>query len=196
MGQRLIIQICEDSKIRTNCYYHWSGYTEYALPLVLQTMKFLNSDSEIDLKNLNIPESDEFKKSPKFKYFCAHLSTGAGISAGAAIDDYEFRFPYSKDINRNDGLIAINDTDIYDALKWGEQIVNININSIEKEIYADLSSLFIRYDFSEKNDIDFNKFLNRINQKQLKEFIDFMNPLFNAKKPFFKYFGTRVVAIY
>lgn len=196
MGQRLIIQICEDSKIRTNCYYHWSGYTEYALPLVLQTMKFLNSDSEIDLKNLNMPESDEFKKSPKFKYFCAHLSTGAGVSAGAAIDDYEFRFPYSKDINRNGGLIAINDTDIYDALKCGEQIVNINVNSIEKEIYADLSGLFIHYDFNEKVNIEYNKFLNRVNQKQLEEFIDFMNPLFKAKKPFFKYFGTRVVAIY
>ena len=196
MGQRLIIQICEDSKIRTNCYYHWSGYTEYALPLVLQTMKFLNSDSEIDLKNLNIPESDEFKKSPKFKYFCAHLSTGAGISAGAAIDDYEFRFPYSKDINRNDGLIAINDTDIYDALKWGEQIVNININSIENEIYADLSSLFTRYEGDETVINEYNNFLNRVNQEQLENFIDFMNPLFKVEKPFFKYFGIPITSIY
>lgn len=78
----------------------------------------------------------------------------------------------------------------------GEQIVNINVNSIEKEIYADLSSLFIRYEYNEKNDIDFNKILNRVNQKQLEEFIDFMNPLFKAKKPFFKYFGTRIAAIY
>ena len=196
MGQRLIIQICEDSKIRTNCYYHWSGYTDYALPLVLQTMKFLNSDSEIDLKNLNIPESDEFKKSPKFKYFCAHLSTGAGISAGAAIDDYEFKFPYSKDINGNDGLIAINDTDIYDALKWGEQIVNINVNSIEKEIYADLSSLFIRYEDSETVENEINFYLNRVNQKQLEGFIKFLNPFFKISNPFFKYFGTPITAIY
>ncbi len=196
MGQRLIIQICEDSKIRTNCYYHWSGYTEYALPLVLQTMKFLNSDSEVDLKNLNIPESDEFKKSPKFKYFCAHLSTGAGISAGAAIDDYEFKFPYSKDINRNDGLIAINETDIYDALKWGEQIVNINVNSIEKEIYADLSSLFTVYEGSEAVTNEINFYLNRVNQKQLEDFIKFLNPFFKISKPFFKYFGTPITAIY
>ena len=196
MGQRLIIQICEDSKIRTNCYYHWSGYTEYALPLVLQTMKFLNSNSDFNLSNPNLPESDEFKKSPKFKYFCAHLSTGAGISASAAIDDYDFKFPYSKDLNRNDGLIAINDTDIYDALRWGEQIVNININSIEKEIYADLSGLFARYEGDETVIIEYNNFLNRVDQKQLDFFIDFMNPLFKTKKPFFKYFGTRITAIY
>ena len=196
MGQRLVIQICEDSKIETNCYYHWSGYTDYALLLVLQTMKFLNSGSEIDLKNLNMLESDEFKKSPKFKYFCAHLSTGAGISAGAAIDDYEFKFPYSKDINRNDGIIAINDTDIYDALKWGEQIVNINVNSIEKEIYADLSGLFVYYEGTEKINIEYNNFLNRVNQKQLEDFIKFLNPLFKISNPIFKYFGIPITAIY
>ena len=60
-------------------------------------------------------------------------------------------------------------------------------------IYRDF--LFIM-NTMKKNDINFNKFLNRINQKQLEEFIDFMNPLFKTKKPFFKYFGTRIVAIY
>nr|DAX81687.1 MAG TPA: hypothetical protein [Bacteriophage sp.] len=41
MGQRLVIQIKENGKIRSNCYYHWSGYTKSALPLIKKTMEEL-----------------------------------------------------------------------------------------------------------------------------------------------------------
>lgn len=34
MGQRLIIQIKENGRIGSNCYYHWSGFTTKALPLI------------------------------------------------------------------------------------------------------------------------------------------------------------------
>lgn len=38
MGQRLIIQIKENGRIESNCYYHWSGFTQQALPLIKATL--------------------------------------------------------------------------------------------------------------------------------------------------------------
>lgn len=38
MGQRLIIQIKENGRIESNCYYHWSGFTNKALPLIKATL--------------------------------------------------------------------------------------------------------------------------------------------------------------
>ena len=38
MGQRLIIQIKENGRIESNCYYHWSGFTTKALPLIKATL--------------------------------------------------------------------------------------------------------------------------------------------------------------
>lgn len=38
MGQRLIIQIKENGRIESNSYYHWSGFTQSALPLIKATL--------------------------------------------------------------------------------------------------------------------------------------------------------------
>jgi len=119
MGQRLVIQLKKNNEVQSNCYYHWEGFLDQALPLVLQTLEAITR-----LTNPNLSKAEKiepyarFLKALKRKdggdfdpqifidddeikfdvvedfkpwiYFIAHLSTGATIREYVAKDEMGF----------------------------------------------------------------------------------------------------------
>lgn len=187
MGQRLVIQLKNNNEVQSNCYYHWEGFLDQALPLVLQTLEAitrltnpnLSKSEKIEpyvhfLKALKrkdggdfepqiLINDDEIKFDPvedsePWIYFIAHLSTGATIREDAAKEG----MPFTPQADRNKGLIGLKYKDIAESTWWAEQLVDIHINSIEPEIHIDLSSLFRKTDWDDydrypQEEIDFVK---------------------------------------
>lgn len=187
MGQRLVIQLKKNNEVQSNCYYHWEGFLDQALPLVLQTLEAITRLTNPNLSKAEkiepyahflkvlkrkdggdfdpqiLIDDDEIKFDPveDFKtwiYFIAHLSTGATIREDAAREG----MPFTPQADRNKGLIELKYKDIAKSAWWAEQLVDIHINSIEPEIHIDLSSLFRKADWEDyggypQEEIDFVK---------------------------------------
>ena len=45
MGQRLNLEIQKDNKPVANAYYHWSGFTVYALEIAQKAVAYLRNDT-------------------------------------------------------------------------------------------------------------------------------------------------------
>ena len=120
MGQRLNIQIemdipnSSETKVLTDCYYHWSGYTSSAMELVNE---IVNSG----VYKLDILD-------PVEKAIRLLETTGAGLAEDEFTDEYpETKFKAA--VDRNEGLIAISEKGIQETQNWEEARVTVNLTT-------------------------------------------------------------------
>ena len=126
MGQRLNIQLEDNTGVLANAYYHWSGYTSSAM---LLTNIIISSDL-----------IDDTSISNKVKAVKLLELTGAGLT----IDEFNDDFPshlYKESKDRTEGLIAISKEGIEETQSWEEARVTIDLDTqqIRFNIYWDVN---------------------------------------------------------
>lgn len=120
MGQRLNIEIVDNSGVLANAYYHWSAYTGSAIELTLVALAAFDTykGAITDPREMAIAMLEE---------------TGAGVN-----DEELRRIESSEELrrydirrcqNRNTGLLAISPEGISETEYWEEGRVTIDIQS-------------------------------------------------------------------
>ena len=145
IGERLIINIIDkpsDEEILTNCYYHWSGYTDSALALVSRCIATYEANkSKYDDKKILAIKMLE--------------STGAGLYKNDIEKYLELKllnpkYPYLKVADdRNAGLIAISQNEIQDNCDSGEEYAYIFLDTET----VDFQACYI-YDYDDLKELD------------------------------------------
>lgn len=116
MGQRLNIEIVANDKLLANCYYHWSAYTSSAKILTRQILLYLKRSK---------------LKDPLLKAIRCLETTGAGLTE-FELEDAKELYPnkkFKKATDRNDGLIAITQSEMNKTRRWEESRVTIDITN-------------------------------------------------------------------
>ena len=124
MGQRLIIKNNFNGTTRSAIYYHWSAYTFEAIEVIKQlgsdvfwVMKVQSSK----LPNLSLKQHLDVA--------CLKAVSGIPEHSKSSIDYINSLLPEPFDnsnVNRNDGLIAFDETGQKYLIDWGEGFVTIN----------------------------------------------------------------------
>lgn len=127
MGQRLVIQIEKNEKIIAALYYHWSAYSTAALAETQKLIEFIKSKN---LDDKNAKASDIALCLIRFAE-----NNGGGIDGGKNSNEYNYitsLYPCEtfkeKDIDRNEGLIAISENGISELHDWSEGDIYINLD--------------------------------------------------------------------
>ena len=94
MGQRLVIQLKNNNEVQSNCYYHWEGFLDQALPLVLQTLEAITR-----LTNPNLSKSEKIEP---YVHFLKALKRkdGGDFEPQILINDDEINLIPSKILSR------------------------------------------------------------------------------------------------
>ena len=121
MGQRLNIQLEDNTGVLANAYYHWSGYTSSAM---LLTNKIISSDL-----------IDDTSISNKVKAVKLLELTGAGLTRDEFNDDFPSHL-YKESNDRTSGLIAISKKGIEETQSWEEARVTIDLDT--QQIYFNI----------------------------------------------------------
>ena len=119
MGERLNLEIWHSGKVLVNAYYHWSGYTDDAVSVVTDALKYIKSNPA---ENNNILLSA----------IRALEATGAGLT------DHEIEYAKKIDclnnatfapcVSRSNRLIGISPNEIADTRYWQEEAARIFID--------------------------------------------------------------------
>ena len=145
MGQRLNIEIIEDSQRIATSYYHWGAYTSFAIEL---TETILNSISLLERKYSN-------KKLLAIRLLEA---TGARLTE-VALEKAKEEFPDSEfeneNLNRNDGLIDITEEEMDTTFYWEESNVSIELN--DRSVKFDVFYILQRDDYEKECEEDFKQ---------------------------------------
>jgi len=124
MGQRLVIDICNNERVLVNCYWHWSGYTSSALDLTEKIIsKYDDAVSELAKRGI----ADERLAAVK-----ALEGTGASLTTCARKlfkEIYPNEQFEERELDRNEGLIELDDSQMEDSRGCGEEFVSVNISS-------------------------------------------------------------------
>lgn len=177
MGQRLNIEIIENGVVLANAYYHWSGYTSYALTLTEKILKKMKFKYIKDIKNSTL------------KAIRLLETTNAGLPE----IEYEFipenlkTETFNKVIDRNEGLIAISEKGIQETQYWQEARIGIHLDS--NEIDLDISNISIENDFDKEELKNMTKTKYDYTETTFEEF-------FKIKKQILAYINKEIYQVY
>lgn len=116
MGQPLVIEIYSDKTLLASAYYHWSEYTQSALELAKNILRFLNNNSE---------NNQQLKAIKAFEYVGSGL-----VEQSLTLAKKKFQnVPFKEVINRNYGLIAITEEDINNNINNASGLMEIDLNT-------------------------------------------------------------------
>ena len=124
MGQRLIIKNNFNGTTRSTIYYHWSAYTFEAIEVIKQLVSNVFWSMKVqptELPNLSLEQHLDLA--------CLKAVSGIPEHSKSSIDYINSLLPEPFDnsnVNRNDGLIAFDETSQKYLIDWGEGFVTIN----------------------------------------------------------------------
>ncbi len=164
MGQRLNIEICNNTRTLANAYYHWGAYTSSALEYTAEIIDAYH--------NLSGQITDELQLAVKLLE-----ATGAGIT----VEEKE-RIPYDPDfdfsdinfssaIDRNEGLIAVTEKGMEETRSWEEGRVTINIE--EANFCFDVVSYYDKDEYVEDYGVESLLKLNKIKHNFFLDYLPF-----------------------
>lgn len=192
MGQRLIINVYNDTELLANAYYHWSAYTADSIKLTKDIINFL-----LDIKDDNLSKLEQA--------VAALAYTGANLCSQRDIPEYfnnmsnydEIRKLYirygRRDLNRNRGLIYIDPDQMKDSNDISEYGIDIDLsdNTVDFDVYFYVSKT-TNEDSTEEDSYSYylNEYKGRIkefNQTQFSgisfnDFLSFEDIIWNYKK--------------
>lgn len=162
MGQRLNIEICNNTRTLANAYYHWGAYTSSALEYTSEIIEaYYNLSGQI---------TDEFQLAVKLLE-----ATGAGITDEEKEKikyDPDFDFSdinFSPAIDRNEGLIAVTEKGMEETRSWEEGRVTINIE--DENFCFDVVSYYDKDEYVEDYGV---KSLSKLTQIDHNFFLDYL----------------------
>ena len=164
MGQRLNIEICNNTRTLANAYYQWGAYTDSALEYTAEIIDAYH--------NLSGQITDELQLAVKLLE-----ATGAGIT----VEEKE-RIPYDPDfdfsdinfssaIDRNEGLIAVTEKGMEETRSWEEGRVTINIE--EANFCFDVVSYYDKDEYVEDYGVESLLKLNKIKHNFFLDYLPF-----------------------
>jgi len=117
MGQRLNIEICNNTETLANAYYHWSAYTSSALELTRRIIEAYNDMPKIE---------NDLKLAVMLLQ-----ATGAGASEKEQerilLDGRFCGISFAEAVDRDNGLLAVTEEGMAETRDWAEGTVTINI---------------------------------------------------------------------
>lgn len=192
MGQRLIINIYNDTELLANAYYHWSAYTADSIELTKDIINFL-----LDTKNVRLSKLEQA--------VAALAYTGANLCSQKDMTEYfnnmsnynEIRKLYirygRRDLNRSRGLIYIDPDQMKDSNDISEYSIDIDLsdNTVDFDVYFYVSRT-TNEDSTEEGSYSYYlaKYQDKVkkfNQTQFSgipfnSFLDFEDIIWNYKK--------------
>lgn len=126
MGQRLNIEIVKNGRVLANSYYHWSGFSNSAINLVIQIIQNYEY-----IKKYNV---EKYIKNQDLLLAIRLLEeTGAGLNntdiARNILKDETMNLKLKECQGRNEGIIGITQGDIEETRAWEEGRVSIDIEN-------------------------------------------------------------------
>lgn len=126
MGQRLNIEIVKNGRVLANSYYHWSGFSNLAINLVIQIIQNYEY-----IKKYNV---EKYIKNQDLLLAIRLLEeTGAGLNntdiARNILKDETMNLKLKECQGRNEGIIGIIQEDIEETRAWEEGRVSIDIEN-------------------------------------------------------------------
>lgn len=181
MGQRLNIEIVKNGKVLANSYYHWSGYSNSAVNMVVQIIQKYEY-----IKKYKV---EKYIKNQDLLLAIRLLEeTGAGLNdidmTRNILKDETMNLKLKKCQGRDEGIIGITQKDIEETRYWEEGRVSIDIENkkIDFGVINEYTEEELNYDYDEeikelnikKIDINF-KNISFEDIFELKAFIDKAN---------------------
>lgn len=122
MGQRLNLEIKNNKEVLANCYFHWSGFSSSSLNLTKQVIEYVSThEVSADVKGaIEVLEGI----GASFNRFAFDEAVKLGVISGT-FEKYSLK--RGVDIDRNNGLIAIDKKGMKETEDWEEGRVSINI---------------------------------------------------------------------
>lgn len=165
-----------------NSYYHWSGFSNSAVNLVIQIIQNYEY-----IKKYNV---EEYIRNQDLLFAIRLLEeTGAGLEntniARNILKDETMNLKLKKCDGRDEGIIAITEEDIKETRRWEEGRVSIDIENktINFDVIRELTAEELKNDYNEEEIKELNiKEINRSFKNilfedifELKAFIDKAN---------------------
>jgi|GEM_PF-1543705 hypothetical protein len=181
MGQRLNIEIVKNGKVLANSYYHWSGYSNSAVNMVVQIIQ--------EYEYIKKYKVEKYIKNQDLLLAIRLLEeTGAGLNdidmTRNILKDETMNLKLKKCQGRDEGIIGITQKDIEETRYWEEGRVSIDIENkkIDFGVINEYTEEEFNYDYDEeikelnikKIDINF-KNISFEDIFELKAFIDKAN---------------------
>lgn len=182
MGQRLNIEIVKNGRVLANSYYHWSGFSNSAINLVIQIIQKYEY-----IKKYNV---EKYIKNQDLLLAIRLLEeTGAGLNntdiARNILKDETMNLKLKECQGRNEGIIGIIQEDIEETRAWEEGRVSIDIENkkidfdvIEEYTLEELKNDYDEEEMKELNIKKIDKNFKNISFEdifELKAFIDKAN---------------------
>lgn len=182
MGQRLNIEIVKNGRVLANSYYHWSGFSNLAINLVIQIIQNYEY-----IKKYNV---EKYIKNQDLLLAIRLLEeTGAGLNntdiARNILKDETMNLKLKECQGRNEGIIGIIQEDIEETRAWEEGRVSIDIENkkidfdvIEEYTLEELKNDYDEEEMKELNIKKIDKNFKNISFEdifELKAFIDKAN---------------------
>lgn len=182
MGQRLNIEIVKNGRVLANSYYHWSGFSNSAINLVIQIIQHYEY-----IKKYNV---EKYIKNQDLLLAIRLLEeTGAGLNntdiARNILKDETMNLKLKECQGRNEGIIGIIQEDIEETRAWEEGRVSIDIENkkidfdvIEEYTLEELKNDYDEEEMKELNIKKIDKNFKNISFEdifELKAFIDKAN---------------------
>lgn len=182
MGQRLNIEIVKNGRVLANSYYHWSGFSNSAINLVIQIIQNYEY-----IKKYNV---EKYIKNQDLLLAIRLLEeTGAGLNntdiARNILKDETMNLKLKECQGRNEGIIGITQEDIEKTRAWEEGRVSIDIENkkidfdvIEEYTLEELKNDYDEEEIKELNIKKIDKNFKNISFEdifELKAFIDKAN---------------------
>lgn len=181
MGQRLNIEIVKNGKVLANSYYHWSGYSNSAVNMVVQIIQ--------EYEYIKKYKVEKYIKNQDLLLAIRLLEeTGAGLNdidmTRNILKDETMNLKLKKCQGRDEGIIGITQKDIEETRYWEEGRISIDIENkkIDFGVINEYTEEELNYDYDEeikelnikKIDINF-KNISFEDIFELKTFIDKAN---------------------
>lgn len=182
MGQRLNIEIVKKGKVLANSYYHWSGFSNSAVNLVIRIIQNYEY-----IKKHNV---EGYIKNQDLLFAIRLLEeTGAGLNdintVRKILKDETMNLKLKECRGRDEGIIGITQEDIEETRDWEEGRVSIDIENktIDFDVIREYTPEELKDDYDEEEIKELN--IKKIDRKfknisfedifELKAFIDKAN---------------------
>ena len=149
MGQRLNIEIVKNGKVLANSYYHWSGFSNSAVNIVIQIIQKYEY-----IKKYKV---EKYIKNQDLLLAIRLLEeTGAGLNntdiARNILKDETMNLKLKECQGRNEGIIGITQEDIEKTRYWEEGRVSIDIENkkIDFEVINEYTEEELKDDYDEE----------------------------------------------
>lgn len=158
MGQRLNIEIVKNGKVLANSYYHWSGFSNSAVNIVVQIIQKYEY-----IKKYKV---EKYIKNQDLLLAIRLLEeTGAGLNdtdiARNILKDETMNLKLKKCQGRNEGVIGITQKDIEETRYWEEGRVSIDIEN--KKIDFGVINEYTEEEFKD----DYDEEIKELNIKKI-----------------------------